>query len=179
MTLVWFTGHGEVCVGVCICVHICTYVRVCMYVPSVGMYVCFRRHAGMYRSLGKHALVGGWMNVLVPVPGVRSAGGSQDRRSVSRMELQSQMNCWAGGQAGWLAVDVRKDGLWPRLFSGTRPQLTRVQTSGVHVGCGPRTKEKMGIWHGVGDGDGDGGRVQWPIGGEREHWLQVQVPVQP
>lgn len=57
------------------------------------------------------------------------------------------------------------DGLWPRHFSGTRPQRTRVQTSGLHVGCGPRTKEKMGIWHGAGDGGWRWGRVLSPIGG--------------
>lgn len=56
------------------------------------------------------------------------------------------------------------DGLWPRHFSGTRPQRTRVQTSGLHVGCGPRTKEKMGIWHGAGDGGmemGEGTATDW------------------
>lgn len=83
---------------------------------------------------------------------------------------RTKMNCW---QAGRLAG--RKDGLWPRHFSGTRPQLTRVQTSGVHVGCGPRTKEKMGIWHGDADGDGDGGGYRHRLGESTGSWSRSSL----
>lgn len=51
-----------------ICVHVCMY---------LGMYVRFRggTHVRIVASEGM-GLMDGWMAVLVPVPGVRSAGGS-------------------------------------------------------------------------------------------------------
>lgn len=73
MTLVSLTGRGEVCVCVCyacvgVCVRACT--NVCTY---VRMYVCVRAGTQVcVIDFGRDRR----MDVLVPVPGVRSAGGS-------------------------------------------------------------------------------------------------------